>query len=68
MVVEGTQAGDPRKGKRGLRRKVDIAKISRQHIVDPDSNYCFGEGGAGTFSDGKALYTRSEREATTGRF
>ena len=37
-------------------RKKDIAKISREQIVDPDSNYCFGEGGAGTFSDGK-LYT-----------
>lgn len=41
-------------------RKRDIARISREHIVDPDSNYCFGEGGAGTFSDGK-LYTRSKK-------
>lgn len=41
-------------------RKKDIAGISRQHIVDPDSNYCFGEGGAGTYSDGK-LYTRSKK-------
>lgn len=41
-------------------RKKDIARISREHIVDPDSNYCFGEGGAGTFSDGK-LYTRSKK-------
>jgi len=41
-------------------RKKDIAKISREHIVNPDSNYCFGEGGAGTYSDGK-LYTRSKK-------
>jgi len=41
-------------------RKKDIAKISRENIVDPDSNYCFGEGGAGTYSDGK-LYTRSKK-------
>src|SRR5450759_5919165 len=34
-------------------RKRDIARISREHIVDPNSNYCFGEGGAGTYSDGK---------------
>lgn len=42
------------------KRKIDIASISRNSIVDPDSNYCFGEGGAGTFSDGK-LYTRSDK-------
>jgi uncharacterized FAD-dependent dehydrogenase len=41
-------------------RKKDIARISREHIIDSDSNYCFGEGGAGTFSDGK-LYTRSKK-------
>lgn len=42
-------------------RKKDIARISREQIVDPDSNYCFGEGGAGTYSDGK-LYTRSKKK------
>jgi uncharacterized FAD-dependent dehydrogenase len=41
-------------------RRKDIARISREQIVDPDSNYCFGEGGAGTYSDGK-LYTRSKK-------
>ena len=41
-------------------RKRDIAAISTRHEVNPDSNYCFGEGGAGTFSDGK-LYTRSNK-------
>jgi len=44
-------------------RKKDIAIISREHIVDPDSNYCFGEGGAGTYSDGK-LYTRSKKRGS----
>src|SRR5450756_74328 len=39
-------------------RKKDIARISSEQIVDSDSNYCFGEGGAGTYSDGK-LYTLS---------
>ena len=41
-------------------RRIDVAKISREGIVQEDSNYCFGEGGAGTFSDGK-LYTRSKK-------
>ncbi len=41
-------------------RRRDLAAINREHLVDPDSNYCFGEGGAGTYSDGK-LYTRSDK-------
>lgn len=41
-------------------RRRDMARIAREGIVDPDSNYCFGEGGAGAFSDGK-LYTRSKK-------
>lgn len=41
-------------------RRVDMAQIARNDVVDPDSNYCFGEGGAGAFSDGK-LYTRSKK-------
>lgn len=41
-------------------RRKDMARISREGIVDPDSNYCFGEGGAGAYSDGK-LYTRSKK-------
>jgi uncharacterized FAD-dependent dehydrogenase len=48
------------RGKDVSSRKVDIAKISRENLVNPDSNYCFGEGGAGTYSDGK-LYTRSKK-------
>ncbi|MDE6574669.1 MAG: FAD-binding protein, partial [Muribaculaceae bacterium] len=41
-------------------RRRDMVKINREGIVDPDSNYCFGEGGAGAYSDGK-LYTRSKK-------
>lgn len=42
------------------KRRVELAKISRESIIDPDSNYSFGEGGAGAFSDGK-LFTRSKK-------
>ena len=48
------------RGKDVERRKVDMAKLSTQGVIDPDSNYCYGEGGAGAFSDGK-LYTRSSK-------
>lgn len=48
------------RGAETSQRKRDIAKISTQDNVNSDSNYCFGEGGAGTFSDGK-LYTRSNK-------
>lgn len=47
-------------------RRRDMAAISREGIVDPDSNYCFGEGGAGAFSDGK-LYTRSTKRGPVGK-
>jgi uncharacterized FAD-dependent dehydrogenase len=48
------------RGKDVHTRRKDIAKISREHLVNPESNYSFGEGGAGAFSDGK-LYTRSKK-------
>ncbi len=48
------------RGKDVRARRRDLAAITQQHRVDPDSNYCFGEGGAGTYSDGK-LYTRSKK-------
>jgi uncharacterized FAD-dependent dehydrogenase len=54
------------RGKDVSSRKKDIARISREQYVDPDSNYCFGEGGAGTFSDGK-LYTRSKKRGDNSR-
>jgi uncharacterized FAD-dependent dehydrogenase len=46
------------RGKDVRSRRRDLAKLNKEHIVNPESNYCFGEGGAGTYSDGK-LYTRS---------
>jgi len=48
------------RGKDVERRKVDMAQLSVKGLIDPDSNYCYGEGGAGAFSDGK-LYTRSSK-------
>lgn len=47
-------------------RKADCARIAREHLVDPDSNYAFGEGGAGAYSDGK-LYTRSKKRGDVDR-
>ena len=54
------------RGKNAHNRKVDIAQLNRNKGIDADSNYCFGEGGAGTFSDGK-LYTRSKKKGNTDR-
>ena len=51
------------RGKDVHTRKRDIARISREHMVDPESNYSFGEGGAGAYSDGK-LYTRSKKRGS----
>ncbi len=48
------------RGKDVRARRRDLAKLNKEHIVNPESNYCFGEGGAGTYSDGK-LYTRSKK-------
>ena len=48
------------RGKDVRQRKLDLAQISKRQKVDPESNYCFGEGGAGAYSDGK-LYTRSKK-------
>ena len=48
------------RGKNVRDRKVDLANIKKTQKVDPESNYCFGEGGAGAYSDGK-LYTRSKK-------
>jgi len=54
------------RGKDVQARRYDLAAINKEHIVDPDSNYCFGEGGAGTYSDGK-LYTRSKKRGDVQR-
>lgn len=54
------------RGKDVRARRRDLAKINKEHIVNPESNYCFGEGGAGTYSDGK-LYTRSKKRGNIRR-
>lgn len=54
------------RGKNVRDRKIDIARISRKHKVAPESNYSFGEGGAGAYSDGK-LYTRSKKRGNVNK-
>ncbi|MFZ6014250.1 MAG: NAD(P)/FAD-dependent oxidoreductase, partial [Bacteroidota bacterium] len=54
------------RGKDVQTRRRDLAAINKDHIVNPESNYCFGEGGAGTYSDGK-LYTRSKKRGDVRR-
>jgi len=54
------------RGKDVKERRRDLAAITKLHLVDEDSNYCFGEGGAGTYSDGK-LYTRSKKRGDVNR-
>ena len=54
------------RGKDVRGRRRDLKAINRDHIVNEDSNYCFGEGGAGTYSDGK-LYTRSKKRGDVTR-
>lgn len=54
------------RGKKANDRKHDIAQLNLNKGFDPESNYCFGEGGAGTFSDGK-LYTRSKKKGNAQR-
>ncbi|MBL7983551.1 MAG: FAD-dependent oxidoreductase [Flavobacteriales bacterium] len=60
MIQRGRRPILLERGKDVRARRRDLAAINREHVVDPDSNYCFGEGGAGTYSDGK-LYTRSDK-------
>jgi hypothetical protein len=54
------------RGKDVRSRRRDLASINREGVINPDSNYCFGEGGAGTYSDGK-LYTRSDKRGNVQR-
>lgn len=51
------------RGKNVRDRKRDTALLNREHVVNPESNYCYGEGGAGAYSDGK-LYTRSKKRGS----
>ncbi len=54
------------RGKDVQSRRRDLAAINKEHVINPNSNYCFGEGGAGTYSDGK-LYTRSTKRGDVNR-
>jgi uncharacterized protein len=66
LIERGLKPVILERGKEIRGRRRDIADINRKHIVNPESNYCFGEGGAGTFSDGK-LYTRSKKRGNVKR-
>lgn len=59
-IAEGKKPVLLERGKSVRDRRRDLVRITRDGLVDPDSNYCFGEGGAGTYSDGK-LYTRASK-------
>ena len=54
------------RGKDVRARRRDLARLNKEGVINPDSNYCFGEGGAGTYSDGK-LYTRSNKRGDVNR-
>ena len=60
LIEKGKKPIVLERGKDVRSRRRDLVNLTKNHIVSKDSNYCFGEGGAGTFSDGK-LYTRSKK-------
>lgn len=66
LIESGVKPIIIERGKDVQTRRRDIAAINKDHIVNPESNYCFGEGGAGTYSDGK-LYTRSTKRGDVGK-
>lgn len=63
LIIDGVRPVLLERGKDVDSRRIDMAAISRDGIVNPESNYCFGEGGAGAYSDGK-LYTRSKKRGS----
>ncbi|MEQ8908518.1 MAG: FAD-binding protein [Vicingaceae bacterium] len=60
LISQGLKPIVFERGKDVRARRRDLAKLNKEEVVNPESNYCFGEGGAGTYSDGK-LYTRSKK-------
>jgi uncharacterized protein len=60
LIEQGIKPIIIERGKNVRERRRDLAALNKTHLVNPNSNYCFGEGGAGTYSDGK-LYTRSDK-------
>ena len=66
LIEDGFKPVVLERGKKVRERRRDLAEICRNGPVPPDSNYCFGEGGAGTYSDGK-LYTRSSKRGNVAK-
>ncbi|MEI8059488.1 MAG: FAD-dependent monooxygenase, partial [Ferruginibacter sp.] len=66
LIEKGIQPIILERGKDVRARRRDLALLNKEGIVNPESNYCFGEGGAGTYSDGK-LYTRSNKRGNIDR-
>ena len=66
LIEQGLKPIIIERGKDVRSRRRDIAAVNKIHVVNPESNYCFGEGGAGTYSDGK-LYTRSNKRGNVRR-
>jgi uncharacterized protein len=66
LIEEGIRPVILERGKDVRARRRDLAILNKEGIVNPESNYCFGEGGAGTYSDGK-LYTRSSKRGNIER-
>jgi uncharacterized FAD-dependent dehydrogenase len=66
LIEQGIKPIVLERGKEVRSRRRDLAMLNKKGIVNPDSNYCFGEGGAGTYSDGK-LYTRSTKRGDVKR-
>ncbi|AYD47935.1 NAD(P)/FAD-dependent oxidoreductase [Arachidicoccus soli] len=66
LIEQGIQPIILERGKDVKSRRRDLAELNKKGVVNPESNYCFGEGGAGTYSDGK-LYTRSNKRGSIDR-
>ena len=66
LIEKGLKPIILERGKNVRSRRRDLAILNKEGIINPDSNYCFGEGGAGTYSDGK-LYTRSTKRGDVNR-
>lgn len=66
LIEKGLKPIVLERGKEIRKRRLDLRALNVEHLVNEDSNYCFGEGGAGTFSDGK-LYTRSKKRGDVDR-
>lgn len=66
LIESGIKPVIVERGKDVKARRRDLAKLNKEGLIHPESNYCFGEGGAGTYSDGK-LYTRSSKRGDVNR-